>query len=130
MAKEIHEQPEVVGHTLAHYVDMATMRLKPFDWPVDPKTLSRVTIIGCGTAYMAGLVGEVLDRALRPAAGRDRRRLGIPLPRGAGRPERLTIVISQSGETADTLASLKYVKERGVEDDRRGQRARLRASPA
>ncbi len=58
MAKEIHEQPEVVGHTLAHYVDMASMRLKPFDWPVDPKTLSRVTIIGCGTAYMAGLVGK------------------------------------------------------------------------
>ncbi len=37
MAKEIHEQPEVVGHTLAHYVDMAAMRLKPFAWPVDPK---------------------------------------------------------------------------------------------
>ena len=58
MAKEIHEQPEVVGHTLAHYVDMASMRLKPFDWPVDPKTLSRITIIACGTAYMAGLVGK------------------------------------------------------------------------
>ena len=38
MAKEIHEQPEVVGHTLAHYVDMAAMRLRPFAWPVDPKT--------------------------------------------------------------------------------------------
>ena len=58
MAKEIHEQPEVVGHTLAHYVDMAAMRLRPFAWPADPKRLSRISIVGCGTAYMAGLVGK------------------------------------------------------------------------
>ena len=58
MAKEIHEQPEVVGHTLAHYVDMAAQRLKPFAWPVDPTAISRVSIIACGTAYMAGLVGK------------------------------------------------------------------------
>src|SRR6516162_7335454 len=58
MAKEIHEQPEVVGHTLAHYVDMAAMRLRPFAWPADPKRLSRISIVGCGTAYLAGLVGK------------------------------------------------------------------------
>jgi len=58
MAKEIHEQPEVVGHTLAHYVDMGAQRLRPFAWPVDPKRISRVSIVGCGTAYMAGLVGK------------------------------------------------------------------------
>src|SRR5580700_8655570 len=56
MAKEIHEQPEVVGHTLAHYLDMATLKLKPFAWPADPRALTRVSIVACGTAYMAGLV--------------------------------------------------------------------------
>jgi glucosamine--fructose-6-phosphate aminotransferase (isomerizing) len=58
MANEIHEQPEVVGHTLAHCIDMAAMRHRPFAWPADPKTLSRLSIVGCGTAYVAGLVGK------------------------------------------------------------------------
>ena len=59
MAKEIHEQPEVVGRTLAHYLDMSngTVRL-PFDLPFDPAKLSRVTISACGTAYYAGLVAK------------------------------------------------------------------------
>jgi len=113
MAKEIHEQPEVIGHTLAHYVDMAAMRIKPFAWPVDPKSLSRVSIIGCGTAYMAGLVGKYwIERFARLPVEIDvaseYRYREAPVERNG-----LTIVISQSGETADTLASLRYVKEGG-----------------
>src|SRR5271167_966613 len=113
MAKEIHEQPEVVGHTLAHYVDMAAMRLKPFAWPVDPKTLSRISIVGCGTAYMAGLIGKYwIERFARlpveiDVASECRYR-EAPVERNG-----LTIVLSQSGETADTLASLRYVKDNG-----------------
>jgi glutamine---fructose-6-phosphate transaminase (isomerizing) len=113
MAKEIHEQPEVVGHTLAHYVDMAAMRLKPFAWPVDPKTLSRVTIVGCGTAYMAGLVGKYwIERFARLPVEIDvaseYRYREAPVDKSG-----VTIVVSQSGETADTLACLRYVKENG-----------------
>ncbi len=113
MAKEIHEQPEVVGHTLAHYVDMAAMRLKPFAWPVDPNTLARVSVVGCGTAYMAGLVGKYwIERFARLPVEIDvaseYRYREAPVDRNG-----LTIVISQSGETADTLASLKYVKANG-----------------
>ena len=113
MAKEIHEQPEVVGHTLAHYIDMASMRLKPFDWPVDPKGLARLTIIGCGTAYMAGLVGKYwIERFARLPVEIDvaseYRYREAPVD-----PDGLSIVISQSGETADTLASLRYVKAHG-----------------
>src|SRR5271167_3798555 len=113
MAKEIHEQPEVVGHTLAHYVDMAAMRLRPFAWPVDPRSLSRVSIVGCGTAYMAGLVGEYwIERFARLPVEIDvaseYRYREPPVEEGG-----LTIFISQSGETADTLASLRYAKERG-----------------
>src|SRR5277367_2233277 len=113
MAKEIHEQPEVVGHTLAHYVDMATMRLKPFAWPADPTKLTRVSIIACGTAYMAGLTAKYwIERFARLPVEIDvaseYRYREAPVDDGG-----LTIVVSQSGETADTLASLRYVKERG-----------------
>src|SRR5262249_447888 len=59
MAKEIHEQPEVVGHTLAHYIDMAAERIRlPADLPFDFSTLERVSISACGTAYYAGLVAK------------------------------------------------------------------------
>ena len=65
MAKEIHEQPEVVGRTLSHYLDLSAGGARlPFDLPFDPKKLSRVTISACGTAYYAGLIAQILDRAL------------------------------------------------------------------
>jgi glutamine---fructose-6-phosphate transaminase (isomerizing) len=113
MAKEIHEQPEVVGHTLAHYIDMGEQRVRPFAWPVDPAKLSRITICACGTAYMAGLIGKYwIERFARlpveiDVASEYRYREAPVDPSG------VTIVISQSGETADTLASLRYAKERG-----------------
>src|SRR5690242_4203539 len=59
MAKEIHEQPEVVGHTLAHYLDMGNERVSlPFDLPFDFNKIQRVAISACGTAYYAGLVAK------------------------------------------------------------------------
>jgi len=114
MAKEIHEQPEVVGHTLAHYIDMASLKIRPFAWPSDPTKLSRVSIIGCGTAYMAGLIGKYwIERFARLPVEIDvaseYRYREAPVDDGG-----LTIVVSQSGETADTLASLRYAKERGA----------------
>jgi glutamine---fructose-6-phosphate transaminase (isomerizing) len=113
MAKEIHEQPEVVGHTLAQYLDMAATRLKPFAWPVDPEKLSRVSIVGCGTAYLAGLVAKHwIERFARLPVEIDvaseYRYREPPVDQGG-----LTIAISQSGETADTLACLRYVKDNG-----------------
>ena len=65
MAKEIHEQPEVVGHTLAHYIDMVNERVAlpgklPFDW----KKLKRLSISACGTAFY-GLVENTGSSALR-----------------------------------------------------------------
>ncbi|HSI16913.1 MAG TPA: glutamine--fructose-6-phosphate transaminase (isomerizing), partial [Sphingomonas sp.] len=114
MAKEIHEQPEVVGHTLAHYLDMAseTVRL-PADLPFDFAKLDRISIAACGTAYYAGLVAKYwFERYARlpveiDVASEFRYR-EAPLPKNG-----LAIVISQSGETADTLASLRYAKENG-----------------
>ena len=59
MAKEIHEQPEVVGHTLARYVDMATERVAlPAKLPFDFKDIQRISITACGTASYAGFVAK------------------------------------------------------------------------
>ncbi len=106
MAKEIHEQPEVVGHTLAHYIDMAAERVRlPIDLPFDFRTLERVTMSACGTAYYAGLVAKYwFERFARlpveiDVASEFRYR-EVPLSAGG-----LSIFVSQSGETADTLAT-------------------------
>ncbi len=114
MAKEIHEQPEVVGRTLAHYLDLAsgTARL-PFDLAFDAKALSRVTISACGTAFYAGLLARYwLERFARLSVEIDIasefRYREAPLPKDG-----LMIVVSQSGETADTLAALRYAKAHG-----------------
>ena len=114
MAKEIHEQPEVVGHTIAHFVDMGAQKLKPFSWPVDPAALTRVSIVACGTAYMAGMIGKYwIERFARLPVEIDvaseYRYREPPIDKGG-----LTIVISQSGETADTLASMRYAKDNGA----------------
>ncbi len=112
MAKEIHEQPEVVGHTLAHYLDMAAERVRlPVDMPFDFRTLERVSMSACGTAYYAGLVAKYwFERFARlpveiDVASEFRYR-EAPLKAGG-----LAIFVSQSGETADTLATLRYAKE-------------------
>ena len=103
MAKEIHEQPEVVGRTLAHYVDLATSRVRlPEALPFDFKDLRRLSITACGTAYYAGLVAKYwFERLARLPVELDVasefRYREAPLD-----PGEAAIVISQSGETADT----------------------------
>ncbi|BAT60644.1 glutamine--fructose-6-phosphate aminotransferase [isomerizing] [Variibacter gotjawalensis] len=114
MAKEIYEQPEVVGHTLAHYLDMANEKvLLPGRLPFDFTKINRISISACGTAYYAGLIGKYwFERFARipveiDVASEFRYR-EAPLDKGD-----LAIFVSQSGETADTLASLRYAKEQG-----------------
>jgi glucosamine--fructose-6-phosphate aminotransferase (isomerizing) len=114
MAKEIHEQPEAVGHTLAHYLDMAADKVElPGPLPFDFAKISRLSISACGTAYYAGLVAKYwFERFARlpveiDVASEFRYR-EAPLDAG-----NLSIFVSQSGETADTLASLHYAKEHG-----------------
>jgi glutamine---fructose-6-phosphate transaminase (isomerizing) len=112
MAKEIHEQPEVVQHTLARYLDMNAERVNlrtelPFDW----RALERVSMSACGTSYYAGLVARYwFERLARLPVDIDVasefRYREAPLQAGG-----LAIFVSQSGETADTLATLRYAKE-------------------
>src|SRR3954470_4466118 len=114
MAKEIHEQPEVVGRTLAHYVNFTEGRVElPFALPFDFKDLRRISISACGTAYLAGLISKYwFERLARlpveiDVASEFRYR-EAPLEAGG-----LAIFVSQSGETADTLASLRYAAASG-----------------
>src|SRR5271163_1067766 len=114
MAKEIHEQPEVVGHTLAHYLDMVDERVAlPMELPFDFRALKRISIAACGTAYYAGMVARYwFERfahlPVEVDIASEFRYREVPLDPGA-----LAIFISQSGETADTLASLRYAREHG-----------------
>ena len=112
MAKEIHEQPEVVGHTLANYLDMVAERVAlPMALPFDFRALKRLSIAACGTAYYAGMIARYwFERFAHLSVDVDIasefRYRDVPLEAGE-----LAIFISQSGETADTLASLRCARE-------------------
>jgi glucosamine--fructose-6-phosphate aminotransferase (isomerizing) len=113
MAKEIHEQPEVVGHTLSNYLDMAAERVAlPKALPFDFNKLDRIAIAACGTAHYAGMVAKYwferfAQLPVEVDIGSEFRYRDAPLL-----PGNLAILVSQSGETADTLASLRYARER------------------
>jgi len=114
MAKEIAEQPEVIGHTLAEYIDFSERAVRlPEKLPFDFASLDRVIITACGTASYAGLAAKYwFERYARlpvevDVASEFRYR-EAPLPKNG-----LAIVVSQSGETADTLAALRYCKGQG-----------------
>ncbi|RUT32851.1 glutamine--fructose-6-phosphate transaminase (isomerizing) [Arsenicitalea aurantiaca] len=114
MAKEIYEQPETISHTLSHYVDMgneavALREALPFDFA----DLSRLTISACGTASFAGAIAKYwFERHARLPVDVDVasefRYREPPLEKGG-----LSLFISQSGETADTLAALRYCAGQG-----------------
>ncbi|OCW56535.1 glutamine--fructose-6-phosphate transaminase (isomerizing) [Hoeflea olei] len=114
MEKEIYEQAEVVSHTLSHYIDFAEGRVKADAAQIDFAALDRLAMSACGTAYYAGLIGKYwFERVARlpveiDVASEFRYR-EMPLP---GRMAAL--FISQSGETADTLASLRYCRDSGL----------------
>jgi len=114
MEKEIHEQPEVISHTLAHYLDFTTLTAKPIDLPFNFADIDRLNISACGTAYLAGLVSKYwFERLARLPVDIDVasefRYREVPLS-----PKSAALFVSQSGETADTLASLRYCREAGI----------------
>jgi len=114
MEKEIHEQPEVIGHTLAHYLDFTQNLSKPLDLPFDFARLDRIAVAACGTAYLAGLIGKYwFERYARLPVDIDVasefRYREMPISKASA-----AFFVSQSGETADTLASLRYCRNAGV----------------
>ncbi|MGR6465466.1 glutamine--fructose-6-phosphate transaminase (isomerizing) [Rhizobium sp. PAMB 3182] len=114
MEKEIYEQPEVISHALGHYVDFSTNRVSKVADGIDFASATGLAISACGTAYLAGLVGKYwFERYARlpveiDVASEFRYR-EMPLA-----PTQAALFISQSGETADTLASLRYCRGQGL----------------
>ncbi|MCB1516409.1 MAG: glutamine--fructose-6-phosphate transaminase (isomerizing), partial [Hyphomicrobiaceae bacterium] len=108
MAKEIYEQPETISHTLGHYVNMAEGTVDLAETlPFDFEKLSRLTIVACGTSYYAGLVAKywfesVARLPVDVDVASEFRYREPPLEENG-----LSLFISQSGETADTLAALR-----------------------
>jgi glutamine---fructose-6-phosphate transaminase (isomerizing) len=114
MHKEIHEQPEVVGQTLARYVDIASSAIRmPKDIELGFREISRISITACGTAFLAGLIARYwFERyaglPVEIDIASEFRYRNVPF-----NPGNLAIFVSQSGETADTLASLEFAKAHG-----------------
>jgi glucosamine--fructose-6-phosphate aminotransferase (isomerizing) len=112
MQKEIHEQPRVLARTFNAFYAAGGSDLLP-KLPFSLKEIERVTLVACGTSYYAGLVARHwLERIARVSADVDiasefRYRRPVMPPHG------LALFISQSGETADTLAALRYAKSVG-----------------
>ncbi len=114
MAKEIYEQPDVISHALGHYVDFAAGRVNlRGSAAIDFSGLDRIEMSACGTAFFAGLIGKYwFEKLARLPVDIDiasEFRYREPPLSGSG----LSLFISQSGETADTLASLRYCAENG-----------------
>ena len=111
MQKEIYEQPEVVSHTLSHFLDFSECKTRLGELPFSFAELDRIAISACGTAYLAGLISKYwFERYARLPVDIDIasefRYREMPLAENG-----LALFISQSGETADTLACLRYCHE-------------------
>ena len=113
MLKEIYEQPTAIGDTLQSFFNPAGQTVNLPDLPFDIATVPRITIAACGTAFYAGLVAKYwLEQVARIPVEIDLaselRYREAPMPEGG-----MMLVVSQSGETADTLASLRYARAQG-----------------
>ncbi|MEJ5021910.1 glutamine--fructose-6-phosphate transaminase (isomerizing) [Ochrobactrum vermis] len=114
MQKEMFEQPEVISHTLANYLDFTTGKVRQEAIGLDFSKIDRLTISACGTAYYAASVGKYwFEQIARLPVDSDIasefRYREMPLSKDS-----LAVFVSQSGETADTLASLRYCKSQGL----------------
>jgi len=113
MEKELHEHPAVIGDSLHRMINPGTRAVTMPDLPFDLATIPRATISACGSAYYAGMVGRWWFEAVAKLptdidVASEFRYRTPPMERGG-----LGLLVSQSGETADTLAALRYMKDNG-----------------
>ena len=113
MLKEIYEQPAVIAETLSSYINPASARITLPEVGFDLSKASRFTITACGTAYLAGMVmkywlEQLADMPVELDVASEFRYRKGPMPKDG-----VTLVISQSGETLDTLEAMRYAKSKG-----------------
>ncbi|MEL6094221.1 glutamine--fructose-6-phosphate transaminase (isomerizing) [Bartonella schoenbuchensis] len=114
MRKEIFEQPDVISHNLARYLDLGNSKVRPLENSIDWKNVNRLLFASCGTAYYSTLVARYWFESLAALSvdndvASEFRYREPPMTTDA-----LSVFVSQSGETADTLASLRYCRDCGV----------------
>ena len=113
MLKEIYEQPTVIGDTLASFVNPASLKVSLPDLPVDFAALAHLQLLACGSSWHAALIARYWFESIArvPAevdiASEFRYRAPVLAEGGAA------LAISQSGETADTLAALRLARQLG-----------------
>ena len=112
MEKEIHDQPDAVQHTLSAYVDPVTGRVRSPG--IDFSRFGRLQIVACGTASYAGMIARYLFERLAGLPTEVEIASEFRYREPALGPDALALAISQSGETADTLAALRWCKARGL----------------
>ncbi|HLZ82518.1 MAG TPA: glutamine--fructose-6-phosphate transaminase (isomerizing) [Caulobacteraceae bacterium] len=112
MEKEIHDQPDACQHTLSAYIDPITSTVSSPG--VDFAGIDRLQIVACGTACYAGMIGRYLFESLAGLPTDVEIASEFRYRDPALGPGALCLAISQSGETADTLAALRWCKERGI----------------
>ena len=113
MAKEVHEQPSVAGYALGSMTTPERTAIKDISADLDLSKTPRLTIVACGTAGYAGHVAkywfeQIARLPVEIDIASEFRYRQPPLPEGGA-----AVFVSQSGETADTLAALRYAKEHG-----------------
>jgi glucosamine--fructose-6-phosphate aminotransferase (isomerizing) len=113
MQKEIYEQPQAIGDTLTQLVNPAARKVVLPDLGIDFARVPRVTMVACGTASYAGVVAkywfeQIARLPVEVDVASEFRYREAPMPKGG-----VALFISQSGETADTLAALRYAKAQG-----------------
>ncbi|MEI6624885.1 MAG: glutamine--fructose-6-phosphate transaminase (isomerizing) [Thermoleophilia bacterium] len=115
MLKEIHEQPTAIADTIAERFHHGELHLDGIGLTDDElRAMNRVLIVGCGTALHAGLVGRYLIEEWGGVATEADVASEWRYRNGVFDPKTLVIAISQSGETADTLAAMQIARERGA----------------
>lgn len=115
MLKEIHEQPTAIANTIAERFHHGKLHLDGIGLSDDElRVMNRVLIVGCGTALHAGLVGRYLIEEWGGVATEADVASEWRYRNGVFDPKTLVIAISQSGETADTLAAMQIARERGA----------------
>ena len=113
MEKELHEHPAVIGDTLHQMINPGSRAVALPELGIDFRQVSRITMSACGSAFYAGLVGRWWFESIAriPTDGdvaSEFRYRSPPMPKHG-----LGLLVSQSGETADTLAALRYMRAQG-----------------
>ncbi|WP_375647531.1 glutamine--fructose-6-phosphate transaminase (isomerizing) [Bartonella sp. CR84HXZ] len=114
MHKEMFEQPEVISHNLAHYLDLGNYAVRSFENLIDWKNIHRLLFASCGTAYYSTLVARYWFEKFAALSVDNDVASEFRYREPPITSDVLSLFVSQSGETADTLASLRYCRERGV----------------